>query len=177
MGDSNYWFNGAKRHLIGEPDDRPHATTPYIELFFVFASDSSKELAAIPFTQFKDMPILSESSLGTWWPLIATPAQQRRKVLPANDGKHLLRWPFQSEKEPDEPAASDVRRSFLSKPDLEKRYKERAGLSAKVDLTTSGDRSKDTEKGERLRDFELVGARLYTGKTQLWIAFSPICST
>ena len=119
-GDSNYWFNGAKRHLLGTPDDKPHATTPYIELFFVFASDSSKELAAIPFTQFKDMPILSESSLGTWWPLIATPAQQRRKVLPANDGKHLLRWPFQSEKEPDEPAASDVRRSFLSKPELEK---------------------------------------------------------
>ena len=73
--------------------------------------------------------------------------------------------------------ASDVRRSFLSKPDLEKRYKERAGLSAKVDLTTSGDRSKDTEKGERLRDFELVGARLYTGKTQLWIDSPPICCT
>lgn len=182
-----YWFNGAKRHLLGAPDDKPRATTPYIELFFVYSSDSSKDLAAIPFTQFKDMATISEGSLCTWWPLIVTPTQKRRKVLPTttSDGKHLLQWPFQGqEKELEESGVLDVRRSFLSKTDLEKRYKAFAGLSDATKLTTddaegscSGDRRTDVEQAERLRDFELVGARLYTGEyTRHPGAISPAVS-
>jgi hypothetical protein len=161
--DANYWFNGAKRHLLDTPDDQLRATTPFIEWFFVHSIDSSKNLGTIPFSQFKDMPPLetSLSAVAHWWPLIATPAQKQRKILPENDGDNMLRWPFEAEEEPEEATASDVQRTFMSFEEVEAAYKMRMGLTADTKLTA--EETQDKDKAERIMDFELVGARLYTG--------------
>lgn len=137
--DSSLWFNGTKLHLLAT--NEVHATTPFIEWFFVEGSKSHSEIGYKQFVYAK--PNID------WWPLISH--SSHGVVEPKHDGQHLLQWPMEAAQEAAETSATDVQRMPMKREELKKRYEERFGLTASKDPSS------------RLMDCELLAARLYTG--------------
>ena len=144
--DSNIWFNGTKMHLLSS--NEIHATTPFIEWFFVEGSKTCSEIECKQFTYAE-----AKNSGGTeyeWWPLISRGTHLRGVILPKrDDNEYLSQWPMEAEQEALEAAATDVQRMPTTKDALKHKYQKRFGLSASKDLF--------------VKDCELLGACLYTG--------------